>query len=73
MKYLFFILITCTILFSCKKENRHTAIETPLNSVTELAQHSSEFDKPEIIEVTDGIHVAVGFGLANSILIEGES
>jgi len=35
-----------------------------------LAAHGAEF-KPRVIEVTDGVHVAVGFGLANSILIEG--
>ncbi len=35
-----------------------------------LAEHSSEFDQ-EVIKVTEGVHVAVGFGLANSILIEG--
>lgn len=37
----------------------------------DLAAHSSEFTK-QIIEVAHGVHVAVGFGLANSILIEGE-
>lgn len=36
----------------------------------QLAAHSREFDK-EIIEVTDGIYVAIGYALANSILIEG--
>ena len=36
-----------------------------------LARHSEEFRK-EIITVTDGVHVAVGYGLANSILIEGD-
>lgn len=36
----------------------------------QLQAHSNEF-RPEVIEVTDGIHVAVGYGLANSILIEG--
>lgn len=35
-----------------------------------LVDHSKEFQK-EVIKVTDGVHVAVGFGLANSILIEG--
>lgn len=35
-----------------------------------LAAHTGEF-RQQVIEVTDGIHVAVGFGLANSILIEG--
>ncbi len=37
-----------------------------------LARHSEEFRK-EIITVTDGVHVAVGYGLANSILIEGDA
>ncbi len=36
----------------------------------ELFAHSNEFRK-EIIEVTDGVWVAVGYALANSILIEG--
>lgn len=36
----------------------------------DLTAHSAEF-KPEVIEVTDGVHVAVGFGLANSVLLEG--
>jgi alkyl sulfatase BDS1-like metallo-beta-lactamase superfamily hydrolase len=35
-----------------------------------LAAHSAEFE-PAVIEVSDGVHVAVGYGLANSILIEG--
>ncbi|KAJ8303406.1 hypothetical protein KUTeg_019802 [Tegillarca granosa] len=37
----------------------------------ELSNHSNEFNKPEIIKVTDGIYVAIGFALANSIMIEG--
>lgn len=44
--------------------------ETPSNR-EKLAAHSEEF-RPEVIEVTDGVWVAVGFGLANSILIEGD-
>jgi alkyl sulfatase BDS1-like metallo-beta-lactamase superfamily hydrolase len=37
----------------------------------DLAAHSAEF-KRQVIKVTDGVHVAVGYGLANSILIEGD-
>ena len=37
----------------------------------DLIVHSEEFKK-ELITVTDGVHVAVGYALANSILIEGE-
>lgn len=36
-----------------------------------LVAHTAEFNK-EVIEVTDGVHMAVGYGLANSILVEGE-
>jgi len=35
-----------------------------------LAAHSEEF-RPELIKVTDGVYVAVGYGIANSILLEG--
>ena len=37
----------------------------------DLSAHSSEF-KRGVVKVTDGVHVAIGYGLANSILIEGE-
>ncbi len=36
-----------------------------------LAAHSAEFER-QVYTVTEGVHVAVGFGLANSILIEGQ-
>jgi alkyl sulfatase BDS1-like metallo-beta-lactamase superfamily hydrolase len=36
-----------------------------------LAEHGKEFRK-EIIEVTEGVHVAVGYGIANSILLVGD-
>ncbi|MFA5941519.1 MAG: alkyl sulfatase dimerization domain-containing protein [Sinimarinibacterium sp.] len=36
-----------------------------------LAAHSAEF-KREVIKVADGVYVAVGFGIANSILLEGD-
>lgn len=36
-----------------------------------LAAHSAEFQK-DIVEVVPGIHVAIGYALANVILIEGD-
>lgn len=36
-----------------------------------LEAHTQEFRR-EVIEVTDGVYVAVGFALANSIMIEGD-
>lgn len=37
-----------------------------------LGSHSREFDKKEVLHVSDNIHLAIGFGLANCIMIEGE-
>lgn len=37
----------------------------------DLEAHTSNFWPPKIIEVTNGVYVAVGYGLANSIMIEG--
>ncbi len=36
-----------------------------------LAEHLSQLRK-EVIEVVPGVHVAIGYGLANSILLEGD-
>lgn len=46
----------------------------PYETITahpQLIAHNDEF-KREIINVAPGIHFAIGYGLANSILIEGE-
>jgi len=43
----------------------------PVASPEDLAAHTAEFERG-VVEVTDGVHVAIGFGLANSILIEGD-
>ena len=37
-----------------------------------LFAHSAEF-KRELVKVTEGVYAAVGFGISNSILIEGEN
>jgi alkyl sulfatase BDS1-like metallo-beta-lactamase superfamily hydrolase len=36
-----------------------------------LAAHTAEFER-NVYEVSDGVHQAVGFGLANSIMVEGD-
>lgn len=64
----FFLIIICLMTFQgCSKKE---PIEVPKVQQQELAQHSKEF-KQEILKVTDGVYVAIGYGLANSILIEG--
>jgi alkyl sulfatase BDS1-like metallo-beta-lactamase superfamily hydrolase len=42
-----------------------------LNIPADLKAHNDEF-KRQVIKVTDGVYCAIGFGLANSIMIEGE-
>lgn len=76
MKF-YLIFISLFLLISCNqyKEN-NTTLSSPIsqnNMTNQLIEHSEEFDHPQVIEVTKGIHVAIGFGLANSILIEGKS
>jgi alkyl sulfatase BDS1-like metallo-beta-lactamase superfamily hydrolase len=43
----------------------------PAAANPDLTAHGAEF-RQEVIRVTDGVWVAVGYGLANSVLIEGE-
>ncbi|MBF2755655.1 MAG: MBL fold metallo-hydrolase [Gammaproteobacteria bacterium AqS3] len=76
---LLFLLTGCDALFQQmeKPEGRddHPALDVlnPLEVPADpaLSQHSDEFRR-EIIQVTDRVYVAVGYALANSILIVGE-
>lgn len=64
-------LLGCVIGFiinACSPSQPSPPLE--VGSDPDLAAHSAEF-KQEIIKVTDGVYVAVGFGLANSVLLEG--
>ena len=49
-------------------ENYKTMRELP-----DKQAHAEEFNKPEIIKVTDQIYVAIGYALANSIMIVGKT
>jgi len=67
--YLTVIAIGLAMLAACAKEQLPAAIDIGTNP--DLAAHSAEF-RQEVIEVTDGVYVAIGFGLANCILLEGD-
>ena len=60
------ILFACSVLFAAS-----TTARAQQSARDKLAAHTNEFRK-ELIEVTDGVYVAVGYALANSILIVGE-
>ena len=63
------LLFIIQLFWSCSDTT--TLESTEPQTPEDLIAHSDEFKK-EIITVTDGVHVAVGYALANSILIEGE-
>ena len=73
MKFHINLLFCLLFLFSCQTKKENSTFKKPVSSVQDLKKHSEEFITPEVIEVIKGVHVAIGFGLANSILIEGEN
>lgn len=54
----------------CEKDRKKAKFKN-LSTVEGLYKHSLEFTK-RVEKVCDGIYVAIGFGLANSIMIEGD-
>ena len=65
------ISIICILSFSCSKTD---SVSVPLTQTTmnveNLFKHSEEFAQ-KIYSYENGIHAAVGYGIANSYLIEG--
>ena len=73
-----FLLIFLSLLFlySCSDSNNNSDINIPVTSEVEtLIGHSKEFEKKVLSYETPGgrIHFAIGFGIANSIMVEGEN
>ncbi len=62
-------LLAMLMLTGCSRSEAPQKMETGSNP--DLTAHTAEF-KPEIIKVTEGVYVAIGFGLANSILLVGQ-
>ena len=54
-----------------KNETKKRLEEGKTKSNHSLAEHSKQFNKKEIVRVEDNVYCAIGFGLANCILIEG--
>ena len=67
-----FLSIAILLNFSCGDADAPPPLPSSPDLVhPALAAHSAEFEK-RVYRVTDGVYVAVGFALANSILIEGD-
>ena len=62
-------IVVSLILAACSQSQPPEPLDVERNP--DLAAHSAEF-RQEVIKVVDGVYVAVGFGLANSVLLEGD-
>ncbi len=66
MRYLF-LLLTATLV-ACGGDKTPAPADTPAPEA--LRAHSQLFEQG-VVKVTDGVYVAIGYGLANSIMLEG--
>ena len=62
------VLIITLFFVSCGEQNEISVLKTDINDGLS-EEHRNEFRR-DIVEVTDGIYSGIGFGLANSIMIE---
>ena len=67
--YLIVIAIGLVLVCACGKGKSPEPLT--VGTDPDLAAHSAEF-RQEVVKVTDGVYVAIGFGLANCILLEGD-
>ena len=75
MKKFLLISFSFIFLYSCS-DSKNNDINIPLTSEIEsLVEHTKEFEKKVLSYETPGgrIHFAIGFGIANSIMVEGEN
>ena len=62
------VLIITLFFFSCGEQNEISVLKTDINDGLS-EEHRNEFRR-DIVKVTDGVYSGIGFGLANSIMIE---
>jgi len=66
------LVLLVAALIACERAAHPPVVpEAPGSVHAKLAERTVEFER-KVFEVTDGVHLAVGFGLANSILVEGD-
>jgi len=70
-KQIFLLITLFFYLVSCHKENHKSSFKEEINIDYSLQKHSEEFKK-EVVKVKENIYVAIGYGLANSIMIVGD-
>ena len=67
--YIYFFCVA--FLFAQCTEKKDLELSIDATQARSLQEHSSEFEK-NILKIGDNIYVAIGFGLANSIMIVGD-
>ena len=75
MKKILLVSFSFIFLYSCS-DSKNNDINIPLTSEIEsLVEHTKEFEKKVLSYETPGgrIHFAIGFGIANSIMVEGKN
>ena len=68
------VLLILTVVSGCS-DSENNKIDVPITSEVEnLISHSEEFEQKILSYDTPGgkIHFAIGFGIANSIMVEGD-
>ena len=65
-----YLLLVLVVLSACSDstDDHNREIDTVVHA--DLIQHSKEFEK-RVYSYENGLHIAVGYGIANSIMIEG--
>ena len=66
-----FLIIPILFIFLVSCSNSEDFNIPKISKLEKLEQHSNQFIKG-IYSYDNGIHVAIGFGIANSIMVEGE-
>ncbi len=67
------LVLALRLVAACERgdESAQLSPPEPGQVPVELVAHTAEFER-RVYRVTDGVYQAVGFGIANSILVEGE-
>lgn len=71
LKNIIAVILFAVVLIACENKDHKTSFNQKVTTQEALHEHSNEFNK-EVVKVTESVYVAIGFGLANSILVEGK-
>ena len=65
-----YLLLILIVLSACSDSTDDHNREIEAVVLADLIQHSKEFEK-RVYSYENGLHIAVGYGIANSIMVEG--